>query len=194
MERRTVIGSAGIALSTALAGCLNVANGAVMGQDDSTNNPSEPESSDPKQSEMEFNPEYMQTEIEVGSPEGIEERPHSLQFWNATPSSLLTNFHIFDKSVEKISLDVTTDLPADVGLSVSLVEPSDYRLQIQAPSEEIEATVTVSRSWFDCNPSSTQIGLFEDGRVESRKYTTWLECTDESVTGGPDNVTTITDK
>lgn len=78
-------------------------------------------------------------------------------------------------------------IPAGDAVVVALLEPSDYNVEVQASVEKADASLTIPQSRFDCNESTTQVGVFGDGTVKSRLATTLASCTDAEVTGVPDD-------
>ncbi|MFT4883698.1 MAG: hypothetical protein ACI8U4_001207 [Natronomonas sp.] len=180
MNRRTLLAGAGTALSAPLVGRLPIpADAAHETNDDG----SDATGLDP------FDPERVQTELAVGSRASVadpeDNQPHGVSVWNAMPEASTVEVRIVDAATDRVVLELTSALAADAAVEFSLLEPSTYRLTIRVPAVDASETVEVSRSWFDCNGSSTQIGVFENDRIDSRTVTTLLACTDVTISGTP---------
>ncbi|WP_336135897.1 hypothetical protein [Natronomonas amylolytica] len=180
MNRRSLIAGAGAALSAPLVGRLPVPAGATHDRTDDGADSPDLDS---------FDPTAVRTELAVGSREGVADpeanRPHGVSVWNAMPDVSTVEVRIVDVADDRVVLELTTKLAADAAVEFSLLEPSAYRLDVRVPAMDARETVEVSRSWFDCNGSSTQVGVFEDGRIDSRTVTTLLECADVTVSETP---------
>lgn len=180
MNRRTLLAGAGTALSAPLVGRLPIpTDGTHDRNDDGADSPDLDS----------FDPTEVQTELAVGSREGVADpdanRPHGVSVWNTMPEASTVEVRIVDAAADRAILELTTQLSADAAVEFSLSEPSTYRLDIRVPATDASETVEVSRTWFDCNGSSTQVGVFEDGRIDSRTVTTLLACADATVSGTP---------
>jgi hypothetical protein len=180
MNRRTFLAGAGTALSAPLVGRLPIPADATHDRTDDVADSPDLDS---------FDPTEVRTELSVGSREGVadpeDNRPHGVSVWNAMPEASAVEVRIVDVADDRTVLELTTQLAADATVEFSLLEPSTYRLDIRVPAMDANETVEVSRSWFDCNGSSTQVGVFEDGRIDSRTVTTLLACADVTVSGTP---------
>lgn len=180
MNRRTLLAGAGTALSAPLVGRLPIPADAALNENDDGSDTTGLDS---------FDPERVQTELAVGSRAGVadpeDNQPHGVSVWNAMAETSTVEVRIVDAAADQVVLELTSTLASDAAVEFSLLEPATYRLDVRVPVGEASETVEVSRSWFDCNGSSTQIGVFEDGRIDSRTVTTLLACTDVTVTGTP---------
>lgn len=180
MNRRTLLAGVGTALSGPLVGRLPISADAAHETNDDGSDATGLDS---------FDPERVQTELAVGSRAGVadpeDNQPHGVSVGNAMPEASTVEVRIVDAAADRAVLELTTQLAADTAVEFSLLEPSTYRLDIRVPAMDASETVEVSRSWFDCNGSSTQVGVFEDGRIDSRTVTTLLACADVTVSETP---------
>lgn len=180
MNRRNLLVGAGAALSTPFVGRIP----ALSGGTNSDGNDGGDAGEIPP-----FQPDRVQTELEVGSRKGVtapnDNRPHGVVVWNATPDTATVEVRIIDTEADRTVLELTSELSADAAIEFALLEPSTYRLRVRNRDAEATETMEVPRSWFDCNGSSTQVSVLENGRIESQMVTTLLACTDATVTGTP---------
>lgn len=182
MNRRTVIASAGLALSTSFAGCL--ANSTPLGD---TGNENDPSNSDIPDSPSdypvntgeleEFDPGSTYMEVDIGSREGVDDayKPHDVGIWNEVAESEVT-LRIIDYTEESVIHYETYEIPDGTSLSVSLLKPSEYLVEVSVPDTETQHIVRVPCRFFDCNASVTQIAVFEDGQMRSSVLATTVAC------------------
>jgi hypothetical protein len=187
MERRTFLSLAGIGLSVPVVGASAAVDGSGEGH------PASGGRGSPGEGDLDsFDPDAIQAEVELGNRAEVANaslnRPHDLAVWNATGSSISVELRIADAAGEHPPFKIAYGVPADDAVVVALLEPSEYSVEVDAPVEEADASMTVPRSRFDCNDSTTQIGVFEDGTVKSRLVTTLAFCTDADVTDVPDEL------
>jgi hypothetical protein len=179
MNRRTFLAGSGAVLSAPLVGRLpTLPESASRGNDT-------PGADDP----VSFDPERAQTELDVGSREGVadpeDNRPHGVSIWNATSKTTTVEVRLVDAAADRTVLELTSELAADAAIECSLLDPSTYRLRVQVPGMEATETAAVPRSWFDCNSSVTQVSILEGGRIESQMFSTLVACTDVTISGTP---------
>lgn len=108
---------------------------------------------------------------EVPFPEN--NRPHDLRVWNAADS--LRDLSLRVARDDEILLDRTVEFAADAYLTIVLNEPASYDVSVGLPDDE-PTTFEISRRRFDCNASSTAVGVTSDGRVETVTSSTMLGC------------------
>ncbi|WP_226482932.1 hypothetical protein [Natrinema amylolyticum] len=182
MNRRTILAGAGFAFSTPFAGCLadSVSSGDTGAEHD-------PDSSDIPDSPgdypvntgglEEFDPESTYEEIDIGSREGVDDssRPHDVEIWNEAAESEVV-LRTIDFREELVVHHETYEIPDDTSLSVSLVEPSEYLIEMRVPATETQRMLRVPCHFFDCNASVTRIGIFEDGKMRSSVLLTTAAC------------------
>lgn len=206
MNRRTLLAGAGIALVTGLGGCLVDATspddaGNENGSDDGSRNESDdggrngnddgngdgiddrsiPDSPSDYPRDTggldAFDPAGTYEEVDVGSREGVDDayRPHDVRVWNAGAVPAI-ELRIVDATGEAVVHDATHEIPEDDELTISLLKPSVYLVELRIPTAGTRQTVRVPCTLFDCNGSATQIGVLEDGRIEGRVVTTLAGC------------------
>lgn len=182
MRRRAVLGavSAGIASVAGCAASSDFGPSTETTPSPNTGTPYTPPDYPSGRGDLtEFDPEYTSEEIRVGSRERVEDpennEPHQIRVWNATSAARTVELRITDDVEQSVVLNETYDIPANASLSVSLLEPSYYVLEIR-PSETSQETLGVPRSLFDCNRSATRIGIFEDGTIKSIVISEALAC------------------
>lgn len=134
-----------------------------------------------------FDPEYTAEQVSVGSRDGVanpeNNGPHDLRIWNASAASRSVEVSILDYLAHATAHDATYDLPADTALTVSLLEPSYYVVELGVADLDTEEALSVPRSFFDCNTSKTRIGIFENGAIKSIVITTAVLCQTENHSG-----------
>lgn len=187
MRRRTFLSIAGVGLSVPVVDVPDDVVGSGESQPASTGLNS------PGEGDLEsFDPDSVQAEIELGNRDEVAKeslnRPHDVTVWNATATSVTVELQVSDAAGDRPPFEMTYGIPADDAVVVALLEPSDYDVEVQASVEGAEASMTIPRSRFDCNGSTTQVGVFGDGTVKSRLVTTLAYCTDAQVTGVPDDL------
>jgi hypothetical protein len=213
MKRRTLLRAAGAALGTGtLAGCLADdggtggpgGDGDAGGTDPSgTETPSpgtdtptdttdtadegsghEGTAGDPEQFAFDPEPDDPFQSETIGSRDAVENpddnRPHGVAVWNAADRE--RSIGVAVRRGSATVFDRTLTFPADGYLSLTLAEPADYTVSLRAGDEHLE-DVDVGRSWFDCNSSSTQIGVLGDGEVRSTTVSTMVACDADGVSG-----------
>lgn len=182
MNRRTVLAGVCFALPASSAGCLG-----SSGLSGATGDEHEPDDSATLDSPTdvpvnmgdlaEFDPERTYKEITVRSRDGVAEsyRPHDVAIWNEAAEPEV-GLRITESAGGSVVHHETYEIPADTTLSVSLLEPSEYRIEVRVPAAGTRHTLRVPCRFFDCNVSSTQIGVFEDGQMRSSVISTTMEC------------------
>jgi len=113
----------------------------------------------------------------IGSRDGVEDpdnnRPHGVSVWNAADRE--RSIRVAVRRGSATVFERTLTFPADGYLSLRLAEPGSYTVSLYAGDEHL-GDVDVGRSWFDCNSSSTQVGVLEDGEVRSTTISTMVAC------------------
>lgn len=191
MNRRTILAGVGSALCTSFAGCLATDSpsghastetppkGAEDGDGNDDSETLESASEYPVNTGGldEFDPERTDEAVDVGSRAGVDRsyRPHAVDIWNAAGVPAV-DVRIVDSMDESVVLRETYELPVDTALSVSLLEPSNYRLEVRVPATGTRHTLGVPCRFFDCNGSVTRIGVFEGGRMRSSVISTTAAC------------------
>lgn len=187
MQRRAFLSLVGVGLSVPLASVPDAVVGSGEGQPASAGLDSSGDG------DLEsFDPDSVQAEIELGNRDEVADeslnQPHDVAVWNATATSISVELQVSDAAGERPPFEMAYGIPAGDAVVVALLEPSEYNVEVQASVAEAEASMTIPRSRFDCNASTTQVGVFGDGTVKSRLVTTLAYCTDVEVTGVPDDL------
>lgn len=178
MNRRTVLGLVG-SVTSGFAGCL--ATGASDRAPDSTATtpPATPSGTPPVNTGVRrvFDPAATYKQVEVGSRADVNEDflPHNLYIGNATPGQRVVNLRILDRVANETVHRATYPIPANNELTVTLLEPSRYFVQLWGPAINTE-TLLVPCSLFDCNTTSTGIHIYEDGHIGSSVASTLVAC------------------
>jgi hypothetical protein len=120
--------------------------------------------------------------IEVGSRENVlvpdDNLPHSVSVWNAADTERDIGVHL--AADREMVRDRTVTVPADEFLTLRLLEPADYELALSLDGEQV-GSLSVGTGYFDCNNSTTSVGVFPDGRIEHSTLTTLVACGEPNV-------------
>jgi len=201
MKRRALLRVAGAALGTGtLAGCLSdddVASTGGSGNTETTTTRNETKDTTDPTLEPETTVEettyaddaVFDTDAQapfftrsIGSRENVSfpdnNRPHGVSIWNAAESERTMRISVRRGSATVF--DQRLAFPADGYLTLTLEEPDDYAVVVGADSEHF-GTVDVPSAHFDCNSSSTNVGVFPDGEVRSTVISTAMACSSPTV-------------
>lgn len=183
MRRRTLLSTASALLVPSLAGCL--ADSILSGDPESETRDLEiPDSlSDYPMSTQEgfdfgeYDPAATYDELEIGSRDGIPDGygPYTVRIWNAAGEPTV-GFGLVDLEEESVVHNDLYSIPDDEELTVTLLKPSNYLVTVYVSEKDTEQTVQVSCRSFDCNESSTRIGILEDGTIKAVARTTVVYC------------------
>ena len=182
MERRTLLAAAGFSLTGPLAGCLSrsTSDGAAERDDESegsqvSDSPSEyPVNSGDLAA---FDPEETYNAVDVGGREGVADdyRPHAVVIWNDAAAPEIS-LRITDSKEKTVVHRETYAIPDDTALSVSLLEPGAYIVEIGIPEAAATHTLRVPCYFFDCNDSFTRVGVFAADDIRSSVLSTTASC------------------
>jgi len=181
MKRRKVLTAAGLTTLAPLSGCSSVNFGSEGGNEDTEleipDSPDEYPVSEGDLSLPEFEPGEKYIEFDIQSREGIDDAfgPHGVSVWNATVESAVS-LGIIDVLDTSVHHHESYKIPHNQEIFVSLLNPSKYILNIRVPDRETEQTLLVPCGFFDCNESSTLIGIFDGGQIESTVRSTRAAC------------------
>ena len=191
MNRRTVLAGVGSALAASSAGCLvdgePSANASNDGPSETTEETDTPDESGTSEAFSEypidtdgfraFDPDRTAETIDVGSRSGVASSygPHHVDIWNAAGVPAV-DVRITDATDESVVYRETNEIPDDAALSISLLDPSPYRLEIRLPATGSRQTLRIPCRFFDCNYSTTRIGLFENGEIAASVLATTAAC------------------
>ena len=126
-----------------------------------------------------YEPERTFETLEFGDPEAVpasaDVRPHFLNIWNATAGSRRIRVELAGSESDDPLFARTVEFPSDADLSIRLVEPATYVLRLHDPATGVRETLQVPRETFDCNDSSTSVGVF-GYEIRSSTYSTLALC------------------
>ncbi|GAA0208234.1 hypothetical protein [Halobaculum roseum] len=162
MKRRTV-------LHAAAAGVVTMSGCAAMGSHP-------PESTNDLER---FDPTTRDDRGDVDNPvveQNGDYEPHHVSVWNATDEPRQISLEITDRSNQRGLFEMTETVPVDVALKVTLPDRSTYTIELRVPVLDAQQTLRVPSQRFDCNESTTQIGVFSSGEIRSTILTTSLRC------------------
>lgn len=116
-------------------------------------------------------------DIDLGSRDGVDDAygPHSVLVVNEAGVDEV-DFGVIDVVENVIIHHETYAIPEGEKLVATLLEPSKYVLNVYVPEWEGKHSLRVPCSFFDCNGSSTRIGIFADGRINSSGLSTLIGC------------------
>ncbi|ELY99175.1 hypothetical protein [Natrialba asiatica] len=181
MERRTVLASIGIGLTTAAAGCLS--------ETDATADPgSESDSESGPESDgrsLATQAESAPTAVESGATadrligdetlaDGGLRKPVQVALTNRASETHTPALAI--ERNETTVLEEAFELGADAAVHVSLTDLDEYTVRATLPDAEQEETVTVGRDQFDCNATTATVAVRDDGTLESSVVSTLMAC------------------
>lgn len=178
MERRTFLVATGFSIAAPLAGCLSRTASEKDAEND-TSHISDAVSEYPVNSGglAEFDPEETYKDVDIGSREGVADdyRPHAVVIWNEAAEPEI-RLRITNSKEKTVVHHETYAIPDDTALSVSLVEPAEYIVEMGVPETEATHTLRVPCYFFDCNVSFTRIGVFAEGDIRSSVLSTTASC------------------
>lgn len=179
MNRRTLLGLAG-GVASGFGGCLATGAGDTTPDSTATMPPATPSGTPPANTGglSEFDPAATYNQVDVGTRDGVPEKygPHDLVVWNAVERETRISLRVLDRVAETTVHRDEYDLPTDQAVSVTLLSPSRYFVQLWGPAIEPPETLRVPCSFFDCNSSVTRIGVFDGGAVRSSVMSTDAGC------------------
>ncbi len=177
MQRRQVLAALGSSTALAMAGCL--AAGPSSPDDGPTDTTTTTNGSTTPGDAGKFNPgadDPFQI-LEVGSREHVDfpenQGPHVTRVWNAADEQRTLTLTL--DSENGPGLDRTLEFPADGWVKLVANEPADYTLVISEDGTRAGELV-ISRSWFDCNDSWTNVVVSQGGELSSSTLSTELAC------------------
>lgn len=111
----------------------------------------------------------------VGDRDGVTDPennlPHQIWIWNDTDEKREISVSLAAGGATV--LDETVEFPARAALGIELADPRRYELTARA--DDLEQTVEISRSQFDCNRSATDVVVRRD-EITDATITTELAC------------------
>ena len=179
-SRRTLLRTVGVGLSAALGGCLSSSGGSpttettqttestttIATTDTTTTATAPPEVNEVAPADIDrgvptgpnmgvtWNSPPFRAFAVGESPENVtDDRPHHVWVWNATEETRTIEFALTTDG--GTLFEQSTSFEPGTALAVVLREPRKYELSVTAG--ELEGTVTVERSRFDCNESATDV-------------------------------------
>lgn len=169
VTRRQVLAAVGV--SSTLAGCPAVfrEDHVVTLSDDTTIEiPAAPE--DVPVSHGDRSPpsdmgENIHTEVTLGD-RVTGDSPHDVRILNPLGVPEI-HVGIVDLADDSVVYDKRHSIPEDEKLKITLLEISDYLVAVFVPEIERQHTVRVPCDYFDCNESTTYVGIDEDGQISS---------------------------
>ncbi|WP_026190345.1 hypothetical protein [Halomicrobium katesii] len=179
MERRTFLASAGIGLTTAVAGCTSQA-----ASGDSTETDSE-ETTTSTGPQTETDPLVDATHIETDATAertigtaSLEERglrnTHYVAFTNPTEGT-----HKGTITISKASdpvFEESVELEPNASIIGSLTDLGRYSVGVSIPELDAEETITVEPGQFTCNVTRTTVSVQDDNTLDSMAVSTRMAC------------------
>jgi hypothetical protein len=208
VKRRTLLATVGVTLAVGAAGCVSDGDGdptGGAGGDDPTTDPrtdsttdAPPGTTTPEENrtpdgggetpgpDTVFDPAAAEPfrEVAIGSRDGVafpdQHLPHGLAVWNAAGTD--RDLTLTLRAGSATLFDETVTFPADGYLALTLNEPASYDLVVTSEGEGL-GTVAVGESNFDCNGSSTNVGVMPDGELRSTTVSTTQACAFPKLSG-----------
>ncbi|WP_158059416.1 hypothetical protein [Halorussus halophilus] len=133
-----------------------------------------------------YEPERTVEKLDVGDPDAIandpDTQPHSVGIWNVGEAERRIRVELRDVDSNEQIFAETVEFPADAELSFRLYEPATYVLRLHVPATGVRETLQIPRETFDCNESSTSVGVF-GYEIRSTTYSQLLACESGVTTG-----------
>ncbi|WP_276281001.1 hypothetical protein [Halorussus caseinilyticus] len=187
MHRRELLGAVGLG-ATGIAGVVGTrATGAQETTTTGTTTAGDGFTGIESESDRPFTTISVGTRAGVSTPES--HRPHRVRVWNDSDESRTVGLRLVRD--ESAVLDRSVEFPADGYLTLRLLEPARYALELRPGGEVGETattgdaggagsgTVEISRARFDCNDSRTDVRVAADGAVQTATTTTNAACPPE---------------
>ncbi|WP_049906816.1 hypothetical protein [Halorubrum tebenquichense] len=180
MKRRLFLASAGIGLSTAVAGCTSQAPLSASSESDL-----EAGSNTSKTIENETDQKLEQTRIEVGDTTertigtgSLEERglrtAHHVVFGNPTEATHHGTVTI--STASETVFEESVVLEANASIVASLTDLGTYTVRVTVPELDATEVVTLDAHQFTCNVTKTTVNVQEDGALGSTSISTRMAC------------------
>lgn len=180
MKRRLFLASAGIALSTAAAGCTSQVASSPSSESDS-----EAGSNTSKSTENEADQKSEETRIEAGDTAertigtgSLEERglrtPHHVAFGN--PTEEVHHGTVTVSTASETVFEESVVLEADASIVASLTDLGTYTVQVAVPELDATEVVTLDPHQFTCNVTKTSVNVQGDGTLDSTSISTRMAC------------------
>jgi len=182
MKRRDLLATVGSVGALSVAGCVGYDTAAADPEDDRTDDTTDPGDGDGRSDGGDGTGSAPAQEepvatVPVGDREGVpfpdNNRPHGLRVVNDAADARELRV-VLDRDGERV-LDRVFDVPAGRTVALTLNEPSEYEIAVGAGGRLFD-TVTVPRSRFDCNGSTTEVTVAGDGEVASTTISTLVAC------------------
>ncbi|ACV10705.1 hypothetical protein Huta_0518 [Halorhabdus utahensis DSM 12940] len=178
ITRRQVLAAVGV--SSTLAGCPAVFRGehvVTLSDETTIEIPASPEDvpvSNGDRSLPSDIGENIHTEVTLGD-RVTGDSPHDVRILNplGVPEIYVG---IVDLAADSVVYDERHPIPEDKKLQITLLEHSDYLVAVSVPEIERQHTVRVPCDYFDCNDSTTYIGIDEDGQISSSIFREAVAC------------------
>lgn len=183
MERRTVLASIGIGMTTAAAGCLSETDATADPGSESESNPESTPENDARS--LATQAESAPTTVESGATadrligdetladSGLR-KPVQVALTNRA-SETHTPALVIERNGTTV-LEESFELGADAAVHVSLSDLDEFTVRATLPDAEQAETVTVGRDQFDCNATTATVAVQDDGTLESSVVSTLMAC------------------
>ncbi|QLH82065.1 hypothetical protein [Halosimplex pelagicum] len=178
MKRRTFLASAGIGLTTAVAGCTSQA-----GSSSSPPTDSETPTSEDTQTDTEQEPERTHVaaddtvERTIGT-ESLDERglrtPHHVAFGNPTAQSHQGTMTV--STADETVFEESVELEANASIVASITDLDTYTARVTVPELDATEEITVEPGQFTCNVTKTRISVQDDETLDSMGISTQMAC------------------
>lgn len=185
MNRRTLLSAMATGVG-ALAGCSALGAGPETEPEANESTPSvtpddeiEPRYAEPtRDSDAVFEtPERTDARLEVG--EGGEDiDSHGVTVENAADEPRDLELRVADRTDGSIPIEQPYEVSARGGVSIALLEPSNYLLDVGVPATETGASIEIGPGNFDCNASTTHVEVAAHGRISASTISTAMACSD----------------
>lgn len=183
MNRRSLLAATGAALA-ALAGCatLEADTGSGPGASGSTPTATPRDDITPRYPEPTHDadaafgpPESTDANLEVGE-QSEKVDSHGVSIENAADVPRNLELRVADRADGSIPIERTIEVSPNGGISISLLEPSDYLIDLGVPAKGTGASIEIGPGYFDCNASTTHVDVSDSGRVTATTFSTTMGC------------------
>ncbi len=190
MRRRDLLAAVGTAGALSVAGCVGyeTTDAGVDGPDDGDADQPDDERSDAADGQGDGDGERLGGSapvetVAIGDREGVpfpdNNRPHGVRVANDAAGARELRV-VVARDGDQV-LDRVFDVPGGDTVALTLNQPAGHEVAVGAGGRLLD-TVTVPRSRFDCNGSTTEVTVDGDGEVTSTTISTLVACPGPEVT------------
>ena len=180
MKRRTFLASAGIGLTTAVAGCTSQAASNGSPATDSETTTSEDTQTETEQQLERTHVAADDTAERTIGTASLDERglrkSHYVAFGN--PTEQTHQGTIMVSTADGTVFEESVELEANASIVASLTDLGTYTARVEVPELDTTEEVTVEPGQFTCNVTRTTVSIQGDNTLDSMSVSTRMACPD----------------